>query len=206
MQATVTQTLTVEQAAQQRRSIRKYQSGPIPHADLERILDVARRAPSAFNVQPWYFMVIQNPELKNQLMQASYNQAQVGNAPAVIALVTDVDRVLESPEAISHPSWGDEGRAKTRATVENLFAGQTFEQRNAWANAQSNIAFGWLLLAAESLGYGTSPMLGFDGAKVKALLELPQSVQITALMPLGKAAESGLSPHRHALERIVTWK
>ena len=60
MTATMTDTLSVREAAVQRRSIRAYEPGPIPREELEEILDVARRAPSAFNAQPWRFVVVED--------------------------------------------------------------------------------------------------------------------------------------------------
>ena len=67
-------------------------------------------------------------------------------------------------------------------------------EREAWGNAQANIFLGFLLLAAKSLGYDTSPMLGFDPEAVKALLGLPPHVRVPALVAIGKGAESGF-PH-----------
>ena len=74
-----------------------------------------------------------------------------------------------------------------------------------WGNAQSNIVFGYLMLAVESLGYSSSPMLGFNPQAVKELLGLPAHVTITGLLPIGKAAETGRAPHRHSVARITTW-
>jgi nitroreductase len=80
------------------------------------------------------------------------------------------------------------------------------EAREAWGNAQTNIALGYLLLLAESLGYATSPMLGFDAEKVKSLLGLPAHVRITALVTIGYAAEEGFTPHRLPVESLVSFR
>jgi nitroreductase len=64
--------LSVPEAAQRRVSIRAYEPEPIPSEDLETILDVARRAPSAFNVQPWRFRVVEAPEVKELLGLAAH--------------------------------------------------------------------------------------------------------------------------------------
>ncbi len=77
MPGTTTEILSVREAAEQRRSIRAFEREPIPHADLEEILDVVRLAPSAFNAQPWRFVVVETPEMKQRLAAAAYNQRQV---------------------------------------------------------------------------------------------------------------------------------
>src|SRR5690349_2104694 len=82
--------LSVPAAIEARRSVRKYKPLPIPDEDLERILALTGLAPSAFNVQPWRFVVVRDPAVKAQLQQAAYNQPQVGAAPAVIVLYSDM--------------------------------------------------------------------------------------------------------------------
>ena len=195
--------LDVREAAEQRRSIRTFEPGPIPREDLEEILDVARRAPSAFNVQPWRFVVVETPEVKERLAAAAYNQAQVASAPAVIVLYTDVADALEHVDEVLHPGMDAAKRAGARQGILRAFASRSEAEREAWGAEQGNIALGYLLLAAEAHGYRTSPMLGFDPAAVKALLGLAEHVRIPALVAIGRGAEEGFPQHRHALERIV---
>lgn len=51
-----------------RRSIRRFKPDPIPEEHIEKIIDVARWAPSGFNMQPWEFHVIKKPELKKKIV------------------------------------------------------------------------------------------------------------------------------------------
>jgi nitroreductase len=199
-------TKSVEELALNRRSIRQYETTPVPHEDIKRILEIARSAPTAFNTQPTRFVVVQNPELKSQLQAAAFGQPQVASAPAVIVIVSDMEDVLETAGETAHPALGAEGLEKQVGTFQKSFASQSLEQRGAWGNAQSNIVFGYLLLAVESLGYASSPMLGFNPKAVKELLGLPEHVTITGLLPFGLAAEEGRPQHRHSVDRITTWK
>ena len=75
MTQTLTQPLTVPDAIASRRSIRKFVQEPLPEADLREIIRLAGLAPSAWNVQPWRFAVVQDPELKARLREAAYGQA-----------------------------------------------------------------------------------------------------------------------------------
>lgn len=205
MIATVTDVLSVREAAEQRRSIRTFVQEPLPRADLEEILDVVRRAPSAFNVQPWRFVVVETPELKERLAAAAYGQRQVVSAPAVVVLYTDMADALENVDEVLHPGLPAPARAGTRDTLLRTFGSQAEAEREAWAAGQGYIALGYLLLAAEAHGYRTSPMTGFDAAAVKELLGLPANVRVPALVALGRGAEEGFPPHRHELERIVRY-
>ena len=187
---------------QTRRSIRTYLQEPLNQEDLRTILRLASLAPSSANIQPWRFVVIQNKELQLSLRAVAHDQQQITNAPAIIVLYSNMEDSLAHVEETVHPGMGAE-QIKLRAEgMRQRFGQMSIEQRAHWANAQANIALGFLLLAAHGLGYATSPMLGFQPDKVKELLGLPNYVEIAAIIALGRAAEEGFSSHRHLLERI----
>jgi nitroreductase len=195
--------LSVTEAAEQRRSIRAYAPEPIPRADIEELLRVTRLAPSAFNLQPWRFVVVESPAIKTQLAAAAYNQRQFVTAPAVIVLYTDMAEVLETVDETLHPGMPEAQRDAARQSVLNSFGKQSEADREAWAAGQGYIALGYLLLAAEAHGYQTSPMLGFDAQAVKRLLSLPANARVPALVAIGRGTEEGFPHHRHELERIA---
>jgi nitroreductase len=199
-------TLTVTEAAEARRSIRKYREQAVPAGDLREILRVAGLAPSAFNVQPWRFVVVEDAGTKAALQQAAYGQKQVGGAPAVVVVYSDMKDALEKVEETVHPGYGEEQRPAAAAGVLKSFAGKSDEELRAWGAGQSYIALGYLMLAAQSLGYATSPMLGFDPAKVRGILDLPEHVAIPAIVALGEADEAGFPHHRHPVERVATFR
>lgn len=75
-----------------RYSVREYQDKPIPEEKLLRILEAARLAPSARNIQEWRFVVVKEPSLRKELSIASNNQAFVAGAPVILvccAVVSD---------------------------------------------------------------------------------------------------------------------
>jgi nitroreductase len=197
---------TAVEAALSRRSIRQYGPEPIPEPELRELLRLVGRAPSAFNVQPWRFVVVQDDALKTKLAEAAFGQQQVLRAPATIVLYSDMQSALERiPEAM-HPDMPDDRREAGVQSFRGTFADQTVDEREAWGNAQTNIALGYLLLLAESHGYATSPMLGFDPDKVKALLGLPAHVRLTALISIGYPAEEGFRPHRLPVDTLVDFR
>lgn len=56
-----------------RRSIRRYRSEPIPDGILRNILEAGMLAPSADNAQPWHFVVVTEPEIKEKLATGRWN-------------------------------------------------------------------------------------------------------------------------------------
>jgi len=199
-------TLSVRDAAQQRRSIRQYQPGDIPEADLREILRLVSLAPSANNLQPWRFVVVREPALKERLYEAAYRQPQVKAAPAVIVLYTDMADTLAHVDEIVHPDLPAERRTATKERMLSSFGAKTEQEREAFGAGQGYIALGYLMLVAQSLGYATTPMLGFEPEQVKEVLGLPSHAAIPAIVSLGVADEAGFPTHRHALERIATFR
>lgn len=199
-------TVDVKEAIESRRSIRKYVQEPMPQEDLNEILRLTSLAPSAWNVQPWRFTVVTDPALKAQLQEAAYGQTQVGSAAALVVMTSDMEDVLAHMDEIPHPGMPPEMRERLISTVRGIFEPQSVQDRGWWALAQTNIALGFFLVAAQGLGYSTSTMLGFDGARVKAILGLPEHVRFAAMIAVGRADEEGFPHHRHPLERIVTYR
>jgi nitroreductase len=198
--------MTTVESALSRRSIRHYAATPIPEADLRELLRLAGRAPSAYNAQPWRFVVVRDDKLKAKLAEAAFGQQQVLRAPATIVLYSDMQSALERlPEAM-HPGMPADKREAGVTSFRASFSNKTVEERENWGSAQANIALGYLLLLAESFGFATSPMLGFDPDKVKALLGLPDHVRIPALISIGYPAEEGFEPHRLPSDTLVEFR
>jgi nitroreductase len=204
--ATAVRGLTVREAAERRRSIREYDPAPVPRADLEELLRIAGLAPSAFNLQPWRFVVVEDRGLKAQVAAAAGNQKQIGSAPAVIVLYTDTTDAFTTREQVLHPDHAPERRDRARLAIERAFASKSDADRETWGAAQGYLALGYLLLAATAAGYQTSPMLGFNAEAVKTALGLPAHVRVPALVAIGRGIEDGMPHHRHPLDRIASFR
>lgn len=68
-----------------RYSCRTYQDRPVEQDKLDRIVEAARLAPSARNMQEWRFVLVRDPELRRQMQVAANNQPFVAQAPVIIA-------------------------------------------------------------------------------------------------------------------------
>ena len=83
--------MDVMEAIKKRYSVRSYQDHAVEAEKLESILEAARLAPSANNKQEWRFIVVQDKNTRQRLMQAAKDQAFVGQAPVVIACCAKTD-------------------------------------------------------------------------------------------------------------------
>lgn len=87
--------MDVYEAIRTRYSVRKWQDRPVEEDKLRRILEAARMAPSAKNLQEWRFVVVTDPELRRRLVPAARDQAFIGEAPVVIVgCAVDTSKVM----------------------------------------------------------------------------------------------------------------
>lgn len=187
----------LSQVVAERRATPSFQEVPIHSADLEKIITAGLAAPSGYNLQPWRFVVVRDREQKKKLRVAAYNQAKVEEASAVIVACGDsqgwkdgdLDEVLKI--AKQH-GFTDEQNAKVRSAVTGIFGGAPGQSGgmepsfDLWVNRHVMIAFTTMMWTAETLGYDTAPMEGFEEDKVKALLKIPEHVRVVALLGIGR--------------------
>ncbi len=135
-------------------------------------------APSSFGLQPWKFFVIRNQELRQQLLEHSWNQDQVVDASHFIVLgikkdITqkDVDPYIQRMAAVRGISVDD------LAGFANMVKGYIADPPNnfnldEWAARQTYIALGFFLYSAAMLGIDACPIEGFNPAKYNEILGL----------------------------------
>ncbi len=168
-----------------RRSIRRYLETPIEPEKLRACLEAARLAPSAHNVQPWRFIVVDEPGLKDRLAAAAFSGIYSGSKFAARAPVILV--LLAKP-----------GGAAVRAGSKLLGIPFHF--------LDMGIAGEHVVLQAEELGLATCWMGWFDHRRVRKVLAIPRGFKIVAMMPLGYAEKRPMrEPPRRTLEEIVTF-
>jgi nitroreductase len=80
---------------------------------------------------------------------------------------------------------------QAKVSVPNYLSSFSTDKMQAWLNKHVMLAFSFMLLTAETLGYDTAPMEGFEEEKVREVLRLPLSYRVVALLAIGhlKGAE-----------------
>ncbi len=118
-------------AIRKRASVRRFSSAEVPDALLAELLDLANRAPSGYNLQPWHFVLVRNPELKQLMRHIAMDQIQVSEAPAVVVFVADpeawktsYERVLEL--GLQTKQMSEQRVARYRKFVRVLFQNGPF--------------------------------------------------------------------------------
>lgn len=197
--------LTVKEAIEARRSVRKYTDEPISEETIRDLLRQANLAPTPWNLQPTRVFVATTQEEKDKIKEAAYGQTQVGDAAAVFVLSTDMKDVLDNVDETIHPGFPEDRRPGVKQSVLDHFASYSESDLDWWGKSQGYTFMAFLILAAQAQGYATSCMLGFDPAKLRELYNLPDHVQFPAIVAMGRPAEEGFPHHRHEVDRFTTF-
>ena len=176
-------------AIRERRATPSFDGRPIPEEDLLQILEAGLAAPSGYNVQPWRFVVVHSPEQKKRLRAACYNQAKVEEASAVIVCCGDADSWRRDADEIvamgTQNGMPDSYAAQLKSHVQSYLSSLNTDQMHGWLNKQVSLAAAFMLLMAESMGYDTAPMEGFEQERVREILRLPLSYWVVSLLAVG---------------------
>jgi nitroreductase len=168
--------LDVTEAIMNRRSIRTFKKQDLSPGILDQLLEAARWAPSAGNMQPWAFVVAAKEETKQRLSDAAYGQKSLVEASAVIVVCANLKRAAEN--------YGARG--------ETLYCYQDT------AAATENI-----LLTAYSMGLGTCWIGAFKEEDVRKVVNCPAELRPVALIPVGYPNESPPSRPRRSASEVV---
>lgn len=187
----------LSEAIAERRATPTFDGSPLPDEVLEAILRAGAEAPSGYNLQPWRFVVVRDPEQKKHLQEAAMGQPKVGTAGAVIVCCGEfnatrgqqLDTMLAES---SRHGFTDQQNQQVKQMVEQVFgspAGNAMAvapDYAVWLNRHVMIAFTTMMWMAETLGYDTAPMEGFFEDKVKSVLGIPPDVRVVALLAIGR--------------------
>ena len=171
--------MDVFEAIKSRRSIRTYTREEVPEEDVEKLIEAARWAPSAGNIQPWEFIIVRDTATKRRLSAAALDQTFIEEAPVVIVVCANT---MES-------RWGYGSRGV------NLYCLQDT------AAAIQNI-----LLAACALGLGTCWVGAFQEEEARAALKVPRGVRPIAIIPVGHPAERPGPRFRRSIKEIIHYE
>jgi nitroreductase len=186
-----------------RRSIRYYKPDPIPDEYIDKILEVARWAPSGFHTQPWEFLVVRKKAIKDKIIEAMKKGRPPGpkNTKDTASIVAGRGEYADAPVFII--LLGDwrarvglpEGAQKSDRTVDDLFCSSLAS------------AFLYMHLAAASLGLASQWCTGVSMEKVsqeiKNIIGIPDSLRIYDMMVVGYESQPPISKELRDSQNMV---
>jgi nitroreductase len=140
-----------------------------------QVLEAARNAPSAVNLQPWHFIVVSDENLKSKIIE-TYPVDWIKKAPVIIVACGDHSKSWKRIDGKDH------------------------------CDIDLAIAVEHMTLAAVDIGLSTCWVCAFDAQKCHKILELPDTLEVIALLPIGYAIdEIKQVKKRKSIDQIVSW-
>ena len=190
----------------QRYAVKKFDGRLIDEDKISELLELVRFAPSALNLQPWKIKIIRDKKVKEQLRQASNDQAQITTCSHLLVFCadTDYDGLIRRLEALMKKHGAPlEMQKMVTGMASGFVAKMSAEQKFAWSQAQTYLALGNALNGAKALGFESCPMGGFDPKEYSRILKIPAHLVPVMLCPVGYAADKPMPKVRFALDEIV---
>jgi 5,6-dimethylbenzimidazole synthase len=181
----------------------------VPREHIEMVLEAARHAPSGANAQPWHYIVVSNPQVKQQI--ADYfvaeatkraklkmkfptpNYRGLASAPAFVVIVADFRFVRAFPVLLDDSDLDKQYRANAERILLQSVAASTMSAH----------------LAAAALGYQVwwVTAIGQDDAQksLRPLLGVPDDLAIIDIMLFGVPAKAPYKRWKKTLPQIVSW-
>jgi nitroreductase len=160
-------------------------------------------APSSFGLQPWKFFVVQNPQIREQLLPHSWGQKQVIDASHLIVLAikkdvneVDVNQYVQRMATVQKVPV--ENLEKFSAVVKGFLKKPPYPlDINEWSAKQVYLALGFLMTCAAVLEIDTCPMEGFVPSEYNRILGLPEKgYSAVVVCPVGYRAADDYSADR----------
>lgn len=177
-----------KQAIETRRAVKHFDADhTMTPKEVNELLSLAILSPTAFNIQNWRFLVVTDAELRKEIRDVAWDQAQVTDASLFIVLCADLKAWERNPERywVNAPK---EVQEFILPAIDAYYRGRDQVQQDE-AMRSCGIAAQTLMLAAKSMGYESCPMDGFDFDKVAELIDLPDDHVIAMFVAIGRGIE-----------------
>lgn len=153
-----------QQLVESRRSIRRYLDKPVGRNEILTCIEAARLAPSAHNVQPWRFLIIDDPEIKARLAQEVFSGIYsiskfAAKAPVLIMILARLDIIAN----------------RIGKQIQNIH----------FYSLDIGIAGEHIVLQAQELGLGTCWIGWFNIRKARRILKIPRKYKIVSMLSMG---------------------
>ncbi|MDM5320252.1 nitroreductase family protein [Bacillus altitudinis] len=189
----------------QRASVKEYDTThEMTKEELTELLDITTKAPSAWNLQHWHFTVFHSAESKAKLLPIAYNQKQISQASAVIAVLGDLEANQNGEKIygeLAEQGFITEDIKETLMTqINGAYQSEQYARGAAYSNA--SLAAMQLMIAAKAMGYDTCAMGGFSKEAFIKEFNVSGRYEPVMLISVGKAAKKAHKSNRFDIEEV----
>ena len=171
--------MDVKKAIETRKSIRKFKEKEVPDEIIKEVIDAARRAPSAHNLQPWHFIAVKSKEkIAKFKEQGVFVQEWLYNVPVIIVCCAE-------------KSISPDTKKELEENIQLI---------------DLSLASAFLVLRATELGLGARFVSWTYKEKLKKILGVPENVILPYVIAMGYPDEDPKPKEKKKLEEIISFE
>jgi len=186
--------MTFEDAIKNWSSVKKFKDKEVEEETLNKIFDLATNAPTAFNLQPYRFIVLDSEEAKEKAINSAIPVNRwIQYADKIVVLVGDEEIDVNADEMLSHKLEEgkiDEEKAENLREMYQRYKNRGEKFMNGWLTRNTMIPATFFMLACKNYGIGSCPVRGFSQPKLSEKLGLKQTERPILLVPIGYPKEN----------------
>ncbi len=190
-------------AIRTRRSVKHFDANhQMTDQEKNDIISLAMLSPTAFNLQHWRFVVVEDIPLRQEIRKVAMDQSQVTDASMLIVMCAD----MQTWQKDTQRYWQEADSAVQDfmlPAIDGYYRDKPQVQRDETMRS-CGLAAQTIMLAAKAMGYESCPMDGFDFDAVAKLINLPEDHVIAMFVAIGKGIkEAWPRPGQLALDDVV---
>ena len=194
----------------------------ISQDDFNTILEVARLSPSSFGFEPWKFLVVQDMNLRDKLLPATWGALNILPTAShfVIILARKKPTLLYNSDYITHMMYDihniPKEKAEARREKYKKFQEEDFDLLSDdryifdWASKQTYIALGNMMSVAAMLGIDSCAVEGFEKDKLEQIIKEDFGIDtdifgVSVMVGFGYRLNEQPKKTRQSISDIVEW-
>lgn len=203
--------MNILESLQWRYATKKFdKNSSISEDELNILKEAFNLTPTSFGLQPTKMVVVENKELRKQLVPHAFGQQQVVDASHLLVICIQKDFDVKDVEAYfdlvkNIRNTDDEVLKPFKNNVVNIFSQKPMEAIQQASKNQAYIALGNLLTICASLKIDSCPMEGFIPAKFDGILGLEDlNLQSVLILPVGKRADDDFMSSQKKVRKPIS--
>ncbi|MFE5318512.1 NAD(P)H-dependent oxidoreductase [Paenibacillus sp. NPDC056579] len=197
-------------------------SRKITDSDFEFILETGRLSPSSFGFEPWKFVVVQNPDLREKLRQHAWGaRKQLPTASHFVLILSRLPQdmaaesgyiqgIMKNVQQLPDEVVEGKGKAYEKFLTSDFGLWGNSRAMFEWASRQAYIALGNMMTAAAQIGIDSCPIEGFEKAPIERILTEegiidPEHFGVSCMVAFGYRVHEPRGKTRRSVEQVVEW-
>lgn len=188
-----------------RHAVKEFNDKPVNFKDLRTAIEIATLAPSANNIQPWKFVIVEEKKADLAKNLPAINKSQVEQAQYVVALFSDTDLVQRARKIarIGSKSLSDDMLAYFMETLPARFANMEDQQKSDYLALNAGLVAMNLSLALTDQGLSSNLLLGFDKSLINDILAIDKRFRPELLITVGYSDQKPEPSYRLPVDEII---